>query len=44
MVEENLDQQLTEEKTSLITLGRSPAGMHGGNAYPLTENKKRSGL
>ncbi len=31
MVEENLDWQLAEEKTSLITLGRSPAGMHGGS-------------
>ena len=39
MVEENLDWQLAEEKNSLITLGSSPAGMHVGTAYPLTEKQ-----
>ena len=41
MVEENLDWQLAEEKTSLITLVRSPTSMHGGTAYPLTEKQEK---
>ena len=41
MVEENLDWQLAEEKTSLITLCKSPTSMHGGNAYPLTEKQEK---
>ena len=41
MVERNLDWQLAEEKTSLITLGSSPRGMHGGTAYPLTEKQEK---
>ena len=28
-------------KNSLITLGSSPAGMHGGTAYPLTEKQEK---
>ena len=37
IVEGNLDWQLTEEDIGFITLGGSPAGVHDGTAYPLTE-------